>query len=511
MIEIYDATDTHLIDRTALPDLQRGELSDAVELHLWYSKGDPSGQVLEDLLVLVYVEDPAQPGSYLRQGVPPLDEMWVELRIVGHDNTDDPAQEDYRTDWVRVGAWRGLPIPSIRAGCARYLEWRVRVPSSADPASWTWRIQTLHSEHALAVPLPVTEMERGILSGVGDPARSGLWRGGEVVVSEPADAWVHIGAREYLWRGELRGAVAADVELDQVDGNAEALAAGEAYWAVLTEGAGGVNVTKGTRAAEPAKPTHPAGELLLSYVPVDYQSSGTSIVEAEDLDGERPYDRHLALPGTGLELRVHPGQAIAGGTWRGWSRIASVPLEASDVQWLWQMPDGLYEVTTEESSPSDGALGPLWEVETDASGVVELRDRRRFVGRRRVLRLRGAPPAAGPGTVAELLVADGELQIGKVILRASDNGGGTAGATVADVLVVDPASGASESIYPSSGVDDQRPAVAYDAVGAGLIHDQGIPERRVVRYGSVLRVVTVEHAAGGVPTELELQMVCAEL
>jgi len=35
--------------------------------------------------------------------------------------------------------------------------------------------------------------------------------------------------------------------------------------------------------------------------------------------------------------------------------------------------------------------------------------------------------------------------------------------------------------------------------------------RRVLRYRSLLRFVTVEHAAGGVPAELELQIVCGEL
>ena len=183
-------------------------------------------------------------------------------------------------------------------------------------------------------------------------------------------------------------------------------------------------------------------------------------------------------------------------------------MPAASTVTIWQLASGAYEVA---ASPPESTALPLWEVETDASAVVALRDRRPWAGERRVLWLQGAPPTAGPGTVAELLVVDRELQIERVILRASDNGGGTAGATVADVLVVDPASGAWASIYPSSGVDDQRPAVAYDAAGAGLIHDQGIPERRVLRYGSLLRFVTVEHAAGGVPAELELQLVCAEL
>ena len=65
--------------------------------------------------------------------------------------------------------------------------------------------------------------------------------------------------------------------------------------------------------------------------------------------------------------------------------------------------------------------------------------------------------------------------------------------------------GVTVSLYPSSATDDQRPVIAFDA--GVLIHDSGIPEISDLRYGDVVTFRTAEHPTGGVPSELELQLV----
>ena len=132
-----------------------------------------------------------------------------------------------------------------------------------------------------------------------------------------------------------------------------------------------------------------------------------------------------------------------------------------------------------------------------------IRDRRRYAGRSRVLTLRGAPPA-GPGVIQQLTVTDDQLWLERVVLRASDNGGGSAGQTRVDVERT--RDGVTVSLYPGSATDDQRPVIAFDA--GVLIHDSGIPEVSDLRYGDVVTFRTVEHPTGGVPSELELQLVC---
>ncbi len=504
MYEWFLNDDVTPVDDEAIGNFQAGADSDVLELHLWKDQGNPAGQDGTDLAIAMRTENPGNAGEGVSTGVAPQDEMWPRVRFVGHDNTADPTQEPFTTDWIHLGAFRVLPFPSLHAGCARYLEVKFHPPGTAGEDFWRFFLVLLESEHSVALQLPVSRAGTGIETGVGDRARSHLVRGGEVSVSAPADQFVRVGARQICWQGQLRGEIAADVELDQTDGAAEALAAAESYWAVLSQGAGSApTVTKGLRAADPVKPSLPAGEIFLRWVRVDYQAGGVSEIEADDLDGETVYGRHRVVAGVGREIRVHPGFALGPATWRYWTRVDPVNLDPDDTHYLWQGPDGRWDTTTNETPPSDGHLGPWAEIDTDATDVTAIRDRRRYAGRSRALTLRGAPPA-GPGVIQQLTVTDDQLWLERVVLRASDAGGGSAGQTVVDVERT--RDGVTVSLYPGSATDDQRPVIAFDA--GVLIHDSGIPEVSDLRYGDVVTFRTVEHPTGGVPSELELQLVC---
>ncbi|MCP4658571.1 MAG: hypothetical protein GY856_24435 [bacterium] len=203
------------------------------------------------------------------------------------------------------------------------------------------------------------------------------------------------------------------------------------------------------------------------------------------------------MPGTGIEVRVHPGTAIAGGTWRVWSRVASVPVSPATTETIWQLASGLYEVG---STPPESSALPLWEVETDATGVAALRDRRSWAEGRRLVVLRGQP-ASGP-TIGWYVVSDTELRIERVIQWVSD-GGGPAGASKYDIRIN------GQTIYPGYATDDQRPTFPYDVSGPDLIHDSGIPEVRILRYGDVVTWLVVQTASGGLPALAELNLVCS--
>lgn len=494
MIEFYDDED-ELVEDLLIPWIPAGDDSDEVQLDLWQERGNPAGQNLRNPALVFHTEDPALMDQWLKTGVSPQDERWPRVRFVDQDNSADPTQEAFVTDWRVCGGYRIFPYPSHHAGCMRRIEVRMRVPSTADGNSWRWRLSVLYSEYAIALPLGI--VDRGILTGVGEPARSGLIRGAAVSASGSPDEYFHVAARLLLWRGWLHGQIGTSHELDQDDGASEALEADQSYLALASLSSGGVTITKGSRAEAPESPTAPAGEIPLSRVTVHYQAGGTSVIAAEDIEDLTRYDRNLVVPGDGLEVLVHPGVAQAGDTWRYWTDIEPVELPESDTSFLWQLASGLYEITEDEDAPEDGALLEA-EIDTDSSDVTEIRDRRTYAGRTRILTLRGTPPGS-PGHVQTVRVTDPRLALERVVYWQPDTPG-TGGQMQVEVKRN------GTSIYPSSATEDHRPVLAHDA--SDLVHDTGIPEDLDWREGDLISLETIENTTGGLPSEVVLELVC---
>ena len=351
MIEIYESDDVTLVSDLAFPSLEAGQDSTVLELHVWNNQGDPGGEDETDLRLVVYLEDPANPGTYLKTGLPPQDELWCRVRLVGQNNAARPEQREILTDWQPIGASADLIIDSLLAGGARHLEVKMRPPSSASQVSYRWRLGIVTGENAYPVPGPVSELGRGILTGVGEPGRAGLVRGGALTASPTPDDQVHVAAATWLHAGRLYGKVGTSHTLGQTDGSAAALAVGESYVATLSLAAGGVTVTKGDKAATPTTPAVPAGEVLIDSVTVLYDGGGTSVIDPADLAGATLYDRYHAAPGAGLELVMHPGFAVAGGTYRYRRGKEALPLTSTATNTVWQLASGAWSVTTTAARP----------------------------------------------------------------------------------------------------------------------------------------------------------------
>lgn len=493
MLEILKPDLTPLGD-LVVPNLEAGQDSDVVELVL----RNATGQDVTDALLVIQVEHPTTPGKYVAAGFPPQDELWARVRLTGQTGAGAPTQQNLLTDWTPIGAYAALHIPNVLAGGIRTLQLKMRPPSNASVANWRWALSTIELEHARAVPAALTFHQRGILTGVGDPARFGLIRGGAVTVSAPEDDEIHVAAAAWLHRGRVRGKIATDHVLNQQDGAAAALAAGEAYEAVLSLGAAGVTVTKGLKAVAPVKPAVPAGEPFLRYERVVFQA-GASVIAVADLSGTTLYDRHLVEAGAALEALVHPGQAIGGGTWRYWSPRQSVPLEDDAVNRLWQLASGLFEVTTDDVPPELTAIGPWAEITTAAGVVTEIKDLRTYADDTVVLHLRGDLPGA-PGEIVSALVEHEHLALERIVARLSDNGGGASDETVLDLKV----NGAT--VYTSFAIDDQRPHFPFDA--AELLDDDGFHEVTDLRRGDVVALSSAAHPTGGTPAWAEAYLIC---
>jgi hypothetical protein len=489
MIEIL-APDLTPLEGVEIPDLEAGQDSGSIPFVL-----RNTGPDVADVLVVLQVLDPVS-GQWLSAGLPPLDELWSRLRITGQVTTNTPAQQLEIHDWTPVGTDRALHLATLLSGGLRTGEIRFHPPATAARLTWQFRLAVVAAEHSHPVPAGARP---GILTGLGDYGHSALLRGFQVTAATPATDRVHVGAGQLVHRGRLVGLVAADVALDQLDGAGEALAPGQLYVAVLSAGATGITVTKGRRGSAPARPAPPLWEPPIAAVAVRHEA-GASEIAPTDIEDLRVFDRYRAEPGAGLQLRVHAGRAIAGGTLRYHSTPTDLMLPPNATTALWQRASGAWELAAPTDPPPETtALGPLWIATTDAAGVTELLDRRVFAADTVVIPLRGPLPAA-PGQIAEAVVLHDSLVLEDVLYRLSGNGGGTAGQTKLDLLL----DGAT--LYPSAAQDDHRPAWSFDA--ADLIVQGRIHELAELHPGQLLQLVSIEHPTGGTPAWAEAYLLC---
>jgi hypothetical protein len=491
-IEILKADLSPLTD-AEVPDLNAGADSGVVQLAL----RNATGQDAFDLLLVLEVEDPARAGFFIGSGLAPQDELWGRIRITGQDNTAAPEQELIRTSWIPIGAYTPLLVGVIRDGGIRFVEIRMHPPSSADGVTYRWRLAIVEAEHSRALAAR-PGAAAGILTLLGDWGHGGIVSGLAVSVTGTPDDQVHVAGGVYLHLGRLRAHLTSSHTLNQSDGAAAALAAGQAYLATLSLGTAGVVVTKGVKAAAPVAAAAPEDSLILCTVRVGFHA-GASVIAGTDLSGQPLLDRYFAEAGVGLHATVHAGQAVGGGSWRFHANRTTAPLVAAATNYLWQLASGDFAVTQTASRPDPTALGPWWEVDTDGTHVTALRDRRTYADRPAMLHLRGELPGA-PGELVSLLVEEDAMSIERIAFRVSSNGGGSAGATKLDVKLN------GTTLYTSSGTDDQRPSFAFNA--ATLTTDTGIHEVLDLRRGDVLSLVSVTHPTGGTPIWAEAYLVC---
>jgi hypothetical protein len=490
-IDVRTWPDLDPVSDLLLTGLEAGADSDVLRLALVNATADD----FTDLLVLLEVESLTVAGLWLGAGLPPVDERWGRARLNGQDNSGAPAQVDRVTAWQSWGAYSPLLVPEILAGGTRVLEVKLRPPAEATAIAWRFRVRVLGLEHARPLPLPLTRSARGILTGIGDPDWTSLLGGGEVTASEVPDDQVLVDACRTIRAGALVHWLAADVTLNQNDGAAAALAPGQSYQAVITAGAAGPTTTKGAKGAAPVRPTAPAGEPELALVTVAYGAGGSEIGTADVVD-LRAFDRHVAMAGPGLLLKVHAGQVVAAGTWRVWSTVEALTLADDSTLYLWQHANGGWEVTDSPMASDGAAFGPLYQMTTAGGEVTDLVDLRTWAQPLVVLTLEGQL-AGGLGLVAETRVWE-EMAIEQVVAEVSDNGGASSGDTVLGIDV------AGVTIYTSQATDDQRPRFAHDATE--LLFDAGVHEVVALHRGDV-----VTEPTGGTPASARVHLLCRRL
>ncbi len=513
MPPLLTLTDT---DNNALSDLpdpvESGAAGGTLTVRLHNHRDNATGDPAAEVALIVETEDPDTPGTYLRSGLPPQDELWMRARVIGSGATDggDVTWSAATTGWSLLGAYRRVLLGDIPPACYVEIELVSTAPGAAIAAAWRRRLVPLYEEYSSPLPLGFSPPAHGILTGVGDSASTAIVSGLAVTPSDTPDAYVHVARGLALIAGRLAGHVLSDHELDQDDSAAATLAADESYRVLITVGPDAVpTVTKGLLDVDPVDPTAPVGERRLARVTVRYQVGGTSVIEPDDVEDLRVLDRYaVEAPATGRTIEVHGGTAVGGGTYRYRGGRSPVTVDPSTTAWVWQLATGLFAVHDSATSPPEsGAIGPLWAVTTDTDDVTELVDLRTYADASVVLRLTGDLPGS-PGAITDLWVCNDGLMLERVAARFSDNGGGSSGETVLD-LIRTPLGGSPATISPSSGDDDARPRLAFDATD--LVDEASQHELCELRRGDVIALTSVTHPTGGTPTSVEVYLYCRRM
>jgi hypothetical protein len=447
-----------------------------VGIALTIERGVPSAHVaikikntgIQDVVgafVALYAE--AVGGDFVTTGDPVVDERMGRFQVTGQNSVATPGQEIILGVVQPLGHLaRGL-LPTIKPGDWILADfWLSQALSSSGGGAVNVKIEVANESPAYPLPFGVSQVGHGIDTGR-KQARSFFVGGRETTKSAIADAFVHVAVGTWLLLGEeYADASIEDVELNQNDGAAAALASGQSYIAALTQGIGDApTVTKGLKATSPTKPTPPVGELILAWVTVRYGASG-SVIQTADISADLTYGRFLVVaPAAGLSAVVHAGDAVIADFRQVRGVKGSVVLTGNATNRIWLEWSGVLFIGQVAASPSAGAV-KLAEAVTDGTHVTSLVDTRTYIsvfsaGALEVKATGGSPDVVG---VATLVFPDGAV---------TDEGSGvvsigfpdvTSKAEKATLLT------ASEGVQRDAGTDLSTNAALRLAVG-GLAAD----------------------------------------
>lgn len=464
-----------------------GTPSAAWALDHWLNKGTGGGWARNVRLTLK-ARATGSGDPYVTSGLQPLDKAEFQIRCTGFYNPGNDAEFVPRvSDWVSVGA--GLPYAEadLRGNCANALEIRYapRVDTSSASGAWDVGIEVSYDETSEAAAVGVSEGSGvGILTGVGDPRISEWVEGPTVTETGTPDAYVQVSRRWCVLKGVSRRWLATSVELDQT-ASGGALTAGQAYYALLAQGAAGLTVTKGAAAllASVAPPAAPAGELPLALVLVGYQA-GTSVITNANITSYASDGRGKVSDTTGLVVSVARLRALVDRAVITRPIAELVTLPDASTTTIWLTSSGGISLTA-----GSVALASVTTAGADVTGIVDLRT---FVEPgMQVIRLRyGGYETSATGQDRERVPWRCNLdRISAAVMSAS---AGASGQTVLDVYWIDPAAGGT-IFTGGGGSPESRPLIP----AGSFIDDSSYPEVTVFPAGTYFSLDTDEITTGG--------------
>jgi hypothetical protein len=407
--------------------------------------------------------------SRVMGGIPILDQRWMQIAVIDFDNTGDSTMEFQITDYTAIGAAYPLILRDIPKNCGRKIIIRFVVPSGANTGASSVFLLPSIDDSSIPAPFALGAISgSGVIASDRDASARILLRGRGLTAAGTDVVTITKGA--FAYDGARLNELAATKILNQnaADG---ALAAGQSYKARLSQKSDGtVTVTKSNKGAAPATPNVPAGEINLGVATVGYQAGGTSVINTNNLDMSGvTYADNVVIAGVGLIVSIAGGEGLSSidtATINGSASALNVTDNATS--YIWRLQDGTFSATASRVAPSGGAA-LLAKVIAAAGAITSIEDLRTFIDPAIselpvTLRLAGSFNA----TIDDFDFAEApwDFMITRVRLMIGKKGTSTSGSFKADILLRSAGADlgdAATSIYTSSGTDDQRPAIAFNA------------------------------------------------
>jgi hypothetical protein len=493
-LQWYDDADVLITAQETLPTATPGTPTAETEYRLFNNKDAAGADTATNRWLEVLERQPGET-PFLGSSRELTDRHWMRVRILGGLGGLNLAQGAE----FNVGAGVSFPLPDLANGQGVRLGISVDATADAQTAQTevTFRVA---KRQALPVPAGLSDSAGdGVAVGLFDGRVTGLVSGG-LVEEDPGGAGddVMVRAYEHIGAGIYRVTLDELHQLDGDDGSAVALASGEEYFAlVYIDVDGDVQILKSDKGSSPLDPSEepavPADGTALAMVTRQFDA----IIDDADIDDRRDFWA-AGFESAALTATIGPTRGLVDDARTRTSTPENASLTASETNRIYRVRDGSLAVDIAGTRPEPRALD-LWEAVTDGSGVTALTDLRPIYGMGFrvvpvVLRFQGTLAGGQQVMVPFPVNRDAQvLPLFGVQAWLDDVGAGTGGATVFNVEAS--ADGAAyATLFTSSGSDDRRPTVAFDAT---VLRSTGLPEVTQIQRFSRLRASVAAVPSGG--------------
>ena len=492
-IEIRDENDVVVTGFLNLGTLIPGAPSAVNTRSVWNGFGLTGGAAVDTVQNLVMVAQArltAVGGQWLGDGIGLLESLAIQVQF--------PDIAEF-AGWTNIGSGVPVSLPDLPTDSKHTMLIRALLPAGAPEDAVQFNI-TYDSVRTVALPGGIYAHEPGISRGVGRGLGAAVLSRSGVFTVSGTDATSTLRWPDYAWYilgrpyQVLGGATSGDEVIDNLDGSAVALAAGETYGFYAVLDATGRSLLKGDKITGTVVypddfPPIPADSIIAGWG-IRFADADVLAPQFAELVDATP--KFFDVTTAALNYTVAPVgvDAIVHGRLNTNKTENSGTFPGDGVHTVWVLPDGSVGDTVGPDAlpPLAGSLR-LADI-TIAGGVETARvDYKRWRDTSIAIPWTWGAPVLGiiqqrwRHSGPERLLIRPE----SVVLQLENTAGGT---VIADVLL-HPEGGAATTIFTSQGSDDRRPTVAG---GAGSATNAGLPEVLVIEPGSLV-IAEIDQAA----------------
>ncbi len=391
-------TSNATISLLAFGTILGGQFSDIQTIRIWNDYNSAyNSDTASNVGLRVSNEDGEEDGDL-------VENRWLEYKIGETVDTADPSLIE--TSWKPLGKNFYAELNNIQKNTFRTVYLRLRSPLGVSSSSYTFLLSPFYGAQISYVDELLSELAgNGIVNYQGNEDISGFrWGYGVTALGLPTLA---IAEGEALFSGDYLLTDLTVVTFNQLDGSSATLESGESYYAVISlKDDGTFTTTKGDKAASPAVPNEPTGELKLAEVLVGF-TTGTTAITDSNVNWQVEYTEFGGCVVSSISFEVGYGDALIGNKYIETSSKSELTLNDNTTNYIYLTEDGYVSCVTEE--PTDGLI--LYKV-VMVSEEATTYDRRKFIeasGDRLVLEVENN--SGSDLNKHDVVVWDGELAV----------------------------------------------------------------------------------------------------